>query len=308
MTAARETPYSRSRPHSPPRRGDPSARPSKASAGGASSIEKNTAPRRRSRFGTAMLVLLLLMIAAALFSLVVGVFAAMLKLHTVTVEWPADVSKTVTDESVVLSSGLRAGDRLYAIDGDALEAKILRAHPYLASVRIEYRLPDTLAIICTPREAAYYIAVGGEWFAVSTDLAVLEESADEEGFSARGLVPIILPEVRSAVVGQRLSFVEPIDPSYITALLSDHYASPLWASTDLLRVESRFDVRMIVRGSYALTLGDSRDISLKLELGEKILEDELFGANSGAFIDLSDPTEGSVILDKQTDYTRLWRS
>lgn len=65
---------------------------------------------------------------------------------------------------------------------------------------------------------------------------------------------------------------------------------------------------MIVRDKYALTLGSSDDAALKLELAEKILADSTFSANTGAFIDLSNPKESSAILDKQTDFTVLWRN
>ncbi len=301
MTSARQAPYQRSCPHSPPRQDAPK---------GASvqQTEKKTAGTRSSlRFGGALTVLLLLLIAVVTLSLVLGFFAAMLKLNTLTVVWPSGTSAAVSEESVICASGLCAGDRLYAMNTAEIEEKILRENPYLAEVELERHLPDTVILRCTPQEAAYYLAVGGEWFAVSADLAVLEQSTNDAEFAGRGLVPLILPEVRSALVGRKLTFAETEDASYIAALLAEHRRSPLWAETDLLRIESRFDVRMIAYGSYALNLGTSRDIALKLELGEKILSDELFETNSGAFIDLTDPTEGSVILDKQTDYSVLWR-
>ena len=265
------------------------------------------APRRRTAWSSALIVLLLLLIGVILFWVVAEVFGAMLKLETVAVEWAQGETPIVSDASVTAAAGLLPGDRLYTIDTAAVEAAVLRSNPYLASVKVERRLPDTIALICTPREAAYYIEVDDEWFAISTELVVLEQSRNEATFVERGLVRVILPEVQTALVGQALAFSGDFSTDYLHTLLDTHRASTLWGETDLLRINSRFDVRLIVRGSYALTLGSSEDAALKLELAEKILSDALLADNSGAFLDLSNPEESSAILDKQTDYSLLWR-
>ena len=264
--------------------------------------------RKRSPMMTVVIVFMLLLIACVLLWLVAGVFSAMLKLETVTVEWPDGKSAVVSDEAVTASAGLEIGQRLYAIRAGAVEAAVLRENPYLASVEVEHRLPDTVALVCRARDAAFYVEADGEWFAISPDLTVLEQSRDEAAFDERGLVHLILPEIRHALVGQKLSFVGEFDPAYLPPLLAVHRESGLYDETDLVRIDSRFSVKMIVRGSYALTLGSDEDAALKLTLAEKILADSTFSANTGAFLDLSDPAESSAILDKQTDYSVLWRN
>ncbi len=308
MTASRKTAGPRGRPlRDMPIEPEIMRRPARARPEPPPDAGPTKKPKKRSPLLTVLTVALLLLIAGVVFWLVAGVFGAMLKLETVTVEWPEGGQAPVSDEAVLEAAGLSPGDRLYATDPRAIEAAVLRANPYLAAVEVEYRLPDTVALRCTPREAAFYVEADGEWFAISTDLAVLEQSREESTFAARGLVHLILPEVQYALVGQSLGFAAELDLTYLPALLAAHRASGLWSDTDLLRVESRFDVRMIVRGSYALTLGTSDDAVLKLTLAEKILADSTFSANTGAFLDLSDPSESSAILDKQTDYSLLWR-
>ena len=63
---------------------------------------------------------------------------------------------------------------LYGIDRDAVRASVLRANPYLADVRLERHLPDTVTLICTSREGAYYMEINGEWVVLTQDLVVLE--------------------------------------------------------------------------------------------------------------------------------------
>lgn len=308
MTASQKTVRPRGRPlRDVPIEPEVMRRPTRPTPDAEQKAPPRQKVRKRSPAAAVLTVVLLLLIACVLFWLVAGVFSAMLKLETVTVEWPDGKSAVVSDEAVTAAAGLEIGRRLYAIHSGTVEAAVLRANPYLASVQVEHRLPDTVAIICRAREAAFYIEAAGEWFAISPDLTVLEQSREEAVFADRGLVHLILPEIRHALVGQKLSFTEEIDPAYLPALLEVHRASGLYAETDLLRIDSRFAVRMIVRGSYALTLGSDEDAALKLTLAEKILADSTFSANTGAFLDLSNPAESSAILDKQTDYSVLWR-
>ncbi len=265
------------------------------------------AHKKRSPALTVLTVLLLLAIAAIAFWLVAGLFGGMLTLRTVTVEWPDGASALVSDAAVTEAAAITPGTGIYSLRTDAIEEAVLRENPYLASVEVERRLPDAVAIVCTPREAGYYLALDGEYFAISTDLVVLEQAAQESTFTERGLVPIILPAVKSALVGQALEFAGTADVSYLPALLAAHRASGLWCDTDILRIESRFDIRLVVRGNYALTLGNDSDAALKLSLAEKILADSLFASGTGAFLDLTNPAESSAILDKATDYSLLWR-
>lgn len=308
MTASQRTARPRGRPlRDVPIEPEIMRRPARARSEPAPEAKSARKPKKHSPLVTAILVALLLLIACVLLWVVAGVFGAMLKLETVTVEWPAGTSSLVGDEAVTAAAALSPGQRLYAIDTETIEAAVLRANPYLASVEVERKLPDTVSIVCTPREAAFYVEADGEWFAISTDLVVLEQSRDAAAFAQRGLVHIILPDVQNALIGQAIGFAGSFDAAYLPPLLAAHRASGLYSETNLLRIDSRFDVRMIVRGNYALTLGSDEDAALKLTLAEKILADSTFAADTGAFLDLSNPAEGSAILDKHTDYSLLWR-
>lgn len=260
--------------------------------------KKNTVSRR---LGGGMILFLLLAVGAVLFGMLFGVFDAMFRLETVTVEGIPETA------AVLDAAALTQGDRLYAIDGDEVRAAVLRANPYLADVRLERHLPDTVILICTPREGAYYTEINGEWVILTRDLVVLECGCLPADCEERGLVQLILPEVRRAVTGEYVEFVGDFDPGYLGEILAEHGTSTLYGRTDLVRIDSRFDVRIILDGCYAVTLGDCTDTALKLTLVEKILSDGTFNGKTGAFVDISDPAEGSVILDKATDYTVLWR-
>lgn len=261
--------------------------------------KKNTVSRR---LGGGMILFLLLAVGAVLFGVLFGVFDAMFRLETVMVEG------TPETEAVLDAAALTRGDRLYTIDRDAVRAAVLRANPYLADVRLERHLPDTVTLICTPREGAYYLEVNGEWVILTQDLVVLECGCLPEDCRAKGLVQLMIPEVRRAVTGEYVEFAGNFDAGYLVDILAEHRTSSLYGRTDLLRIDSRFDVRMILDSCYAVTMGDCMDTALKLTLVEKILADGTFTGKTGAFVDISNPAEGSAILDKMTDYTILWRN
>lgn len=253
------------------------------------------------RLGGGVILFLLLAVGAVLFGVLFGVFDAMFRLETVTVEGTPEVA------AVLDAAALTQGDRLYTIDRDEVRAAVLRANPYLADVRLERHLPDTVVLICTPREGAYYTEINGEWVILAQNLVVLECGRAPEECEARGLVQLILPEVCRAVTGEYVEFAGDFDSGYLSEILAEHRTSSLYGRTDLVRIDSRFDVRMILDSCYAVTLGDCTDTALKLTLVEKILSDGTFNGKTGAFVDISNPAEGSAILDKMTDYSALWR-
>lgn len=258
----------------------------------------NTVSRR---LGGGVILFLLLAVGAVLFGMLFGVFDAMFRLETVTVEGTPETA------AVLDAAALTQGDRLYTINRNEVRAAVLRANPYLADVRLERHLPDTVTLVCTPREGAYYMEINGDWVILTQELVVLECGCTPADCEERGLVQLILPEVRRAVTGEYMEFAGDFDPGYLTEILAEHRTSPLYGRTDLVRIDSRFDVRMILDSCYAVTMGDCTDTALKLTLVEKILSDGTFNGKTGAFVDISNPAEGSAILDKMTDYTVLWR-
>ena len=284
----------RTRPAVPPRSRTEASPPKKTDE----TKKTNTVSRR---LGGGVILFLLLAVGAVLFGMLFGVFDAMFRLETVMVEGTPETA------AVLDAAALTQGDRLYTIDRDEVRAAVLRANPYLADVRLERHLPDTVTLICTSREGAYYTEINGEWVILTQDLVVLECGCTPAACEVRGLVHLILPEVRRAVTGEYLEFAGDFNPGYLSEVLAQHRTSTLYGRTDLVRIESRFDVRMILDSCYAVTMGDCSDTALKLTLVEKILADGTFNGKTGAFVDISNPAEGSAILDKVTDYTVLWR-
>lgn len=268
---------------------------------GASSAPARKAGRRRNGVESAVILLLLLLIGAVLLGGGMVFFSSFLTVEEVAVSGVSEI------DAVLAAAAIGPEEKLYAVDAAGVRAAVLRANPYIEDVEVKRVLPDRIELVCHPREASYYIETAGVYSALSTNLCVLEQAETPDGFVERGLVYLMLPEIKSAVVTRPLVFADGVDPAYLTDLLAVHRTSGLYADTDLLRADSRFDVRLIVRGNFALTLGESADAELKLSLAERILQDSTFAGPSGAFLDLQNPAQSTAILDKQTDYTLLWR-
>jgi cell division protein FtsQ len=66
----------------------------------------------------------------------------------------------VDRDELIARAGVALGDRLLALDTDAVATR-LAAHPWLAAVRVRRELPATLAIDVTERRAAAVAVIGG---------------------------------------------------------------------------------------------------------------------------------------------------
>jgi cell division protein FtsQ len=73
---------------------------------------------------------------------------------------------------------VRAGDRLLAIDPDAVAARIAR-HPWVASVRVRRQLPSVLRIDVRERTAAAVAALGGLYLVDDTGRPFKRATMDE---------------------------------------------------------------------------------------------------------------------------------
>jgi cell division protein FtsQ len=79
-----------------------------------------------------------------------------------------DASHRLSDREVAEHAGVRLGDNLLSIDLHAAEEKLLR-DPWLKSVRITRKLPDTLRIQMLEHEASALASLDGQLFLVDAD-------------------------------------------------------------------------------------------------------------------------------------------
>lgn len=79
-----------------------------------------------------------------------------------------DGNRRLSDGELLRRSGIAAGQNLFALDTDAAEAKLLE-DPWIRSVRVTRRLPDTLRVELVEREAGALAVIDGELFLLTVD-------------------------------------------------------------------------------------------------------------------------------------------
>ncbi len=100
------------------------------------------------------------------------------KIETVTVESP-DGQLAYDDSQIVAAFGQPAGENLFGFNTAEAQQATVAALPYLESVEIKRRLPDTVVITATPAVETYTVESAAGW-------AVLSQSYKGAACGCRG--------------------------------------------------------------------------------------------------------------------------
>ncbi len=153
------------------------------------------------RFNRNRLALQLLTVAAVVVALILGI-SVFFKVENITVSGHGKY----TAWDVSQASGIETGENLLTLGIPQAKAKILAALPYVESVRIGIKLPNTVMIEIVESEVAYALEAGdGSWWLVNSGGKLLEKISDggQKGYAV--ILGVILAD---PVVGEQASAVE----------------------------------------------------------------------------------------------------
>ena len=112
-----------------------------------------------------------------------------------------------TAAQVVEASGIREGEALLGLNRSKIRARILEQLPYVSSVRVGIKLPDTVNIEITESAVYYSIeALDGNWWIMSAEGKILEQTnwLDAKDHTVCEGVRIQIPQI-----GQYAQALEP---------------------------------------------------------------------------------------------------
>lgn len=191
-----------------------------------------------------------------------------------------------TAEEIAQTLGVEKGDNLFAFRTGRLEEKILKKYPYLSTVTIERKLPNTLEV--TAVDAVPAVAVdmqGGGYFLADAEGKLLEQVAEiPEGVA--GVTGVILSE---AEPGQWLADQDASHIKQLLAVTRALDAQGMIGQIDFINVSALYDVRFSYQGRLDVRLGEATQLSEKLRMLTRIVEDELSPSDIN-IVYLSDPT------------------
>lgn len=156
-------------------------------------------PFNRNRF-----LLRLATVVAAVLALIFGI-SIFFKVDTVTVAG----NEKYTQWEVLETSGIKIGDNLIGLNEAKVTSNIISGLPYVSSVRIGIKLPDTVKIEIVELDVVYAIeADDGSWWLMRADGGIIEKtnSAEAELHTKILGVQITGPEAgKKAVAAQPVS-------------------------------------------------------------------------------------------------------
>ena len=248
--------------------------------------------KKRRRVRPVIVILLIILLAVAV------LVSAYFILRIRAVEFNG--SERYSHEQLLSASGIVFGEKMYGIDKGLIEDNIIKGCPYVKEAVITRGLPSTLKIEIAEYLPVFYIEVSGEYFVFGENMRVLERLTSKEDAESRGLIKLAISGASHAIVGQHLVIGDGREDVFIKKVMRNVMDSDIYERITLVDIRDKYDIVAVCDGLYKMLLGDSSDITVKLNLGGKILEDSMFDNNQNkAQIDLTNTTEPSVIVDNQ---------
>lgn len=212
-----------------------------------------------------------------------------------------ELSGVVTyDKAEILGmSGIEKGMKMRSIKPSKVEETLLANCPKIEDVTVEKKFPNKIVFKIIEKIPDWYIEVSGNYYALASDMMVIEETVSPQKFIDLGVPQLVLPNLRSLILGQIPEFGDPDDKDktevvkaleLISAIKGTNFKSRL----TLVDMESRFDVNIVVDGKYKVYMGDVSNVEEKLRAVEKILKSDELKGFAGAEIDASIPATVSV--------------
>lgn len=201
------------------------------------------------------------------------------------------------EEEILITSGLASADKLLAVEKETVESNLIAFYPYIRSVRLSYAFPLGYRLEITEEIPVYYTRIADDYFALSSELKVLERSASSRRFTESGLQQITLSAIQSAMLGETLNY----GGDYLDRILKDIGNSVLADSVTNVVIEDRYHLRVICDDVYTLYLGDMESIDAKMRLAALMMMDADLPVGYRAILDVSDLKKTSIRFDGAPD-------
>ncbi len=191
-------------------------------------------------------------------------------------------------DDIVKAASIRPKSKLYEVDYEATINRIKTELPYINDVKIESKFPNKIKITVESAAPTWYIESFGDFYALDTNLTVLEEAVNDERFVKANIPKLVLPNVKYAVVGSVVEYganQSEVDFSeeFIAAVNGTTFKSRL----TLVNIEHRFEIYVQVDGVIDVYMGNTDNASAKLDAIETALADKRLENCISADIDVS---------------------
>ena len=208
---------------------------------------------------------------------------------------------------VAQASGIKDGDNLFTFNRAKAAGRIKATLPYVKSVRIGIKLPDTVNIEIVEVDVTYAVkALSGKWWLISAEGKVIEEATETNGANATKILGVTIHDPKAG--DQAKAYQEPqtettpdgnLVPITVTA------AERLQCATDIagflessgvfsniasIDVNDVFDIQIWYGEQYQVKLGDRNELRLKISCFKSAL-DQYLGVHDSGVLDITKPRD-----------------
>lgn len=227
------------------------------------SMNKKKIHRKRKIKRIAVLAVLALAILCAGIALVLTVF---FRIDTIQIKG----ERLYGDKEIIAYSGVEIGDNLFMISEKKINESLSSNMPYIKSITIERKMPDTLIINVVSAKASAAIPYGDGYVIIDADGKILDNNAPK------------VPENTPSVSG--LKVTEPVEGQSVT-LSGEGNTEDLLEITKAIRdsgIEKITEINCIKKGYYelkydgrvTLKLGSMVNAYEKLARAKKTIEEQ----------------------------------
>ncbi|MBQ1962693.1 MAG: FtsQ-type POTRA domain-containing protein [Clostridia bacterium] len=203
-------------------------------------------------------------------------------------------------EEILAYAGIAEGDEWLAIDGQKIADAIRSKGQYIDRVTVSGEFPLVVRISIEEKNVMY-TAHNGSYYAFDDTFTVLASSKNEKDFSS--FLYVELPEIRGIEVGYAILFERAdMDMGYISVLRNTLSENGLLAHTTKLDCSKKYNVSAELGGTLRLTLGKVSDLTAKLTLAEKILEERKTEGTCYISLDVSDMQKSTYRIMSEADF------
>jgi cell division protein FtsQ len=228
---------------------------------------------------------------AALAALVLIILVAFLVLRSSDVFAVKTIEATslthVSAETISQATEVAQGVSLLKIDLDEVRRSLLSV-PYVKTVELHRRFPNTLEVVMTEREPAVGVRAsnGSDWL-VSVEGRILESKSDAS-------LPMVTTDVQLAgSPGDYLPrFIVQALP--VATIVADKTVVGDIPKATEIRVSAQGSLTVVLTGSIEVRLGDSSDLKQKLKVAAAIVQQYLRDGKTLLYVDVSVPEKAAV--------------
>ena len=190
-----------------------------------------------------------------------------------------------TEEEIRTASGVHAGDNMYLLNKHEVARNILRELPYISTIRINRRLPDTLLIEIQESGKPMAVVQDGSAWLVSSDGKIVEQKPEAEAVNY-GLITgceLLAPSVGTSIV---LATEYAAQQESLINLLEALEDAGITDEVDGIRLDDLSYINMDYGGRFTVRIAYNADYSWELTKLTQTLAREEIQSNMTGTIDL----------------------